>query len=286
MKFWKRFWELLNIEVNLSTAYHPETDGQTERVNQVLEQYLRAFVNYQQDNWSDLIPMAEFAYNNSVHSSTKLSPFFANYGFSPSLNFKTDYSNTVPRAEEITTTFRKLNEFLTAQLKDSQEAMKRFADRKRLDIQYNVGDWVYLSSSDLRTTRPSKKLSHTFIGPFEISAKINDNAYRLKLPVRYKIHRVFNVSKLLPAVHNRFSSTMPSEPPPELVDESWEYEVEEILDSRKSRGKLQYFIHWRGYNESERTWEKSEMCANCPELVKAFHRLYPNKPKPSDGGGG
>src|SRR3954453_18286229 len=82
-KFWKHFHEILGTKINLSSTYHPQSDGQSERVNQVLEQYLRCFLNYQQDNWLELLPLAEFAYNNSAHSSTNLTPFFANYGFHP-----------------------------------------------------------------------------------------------------------------------------------------------------------------------------------------------------------
>ncbi len=278
-RFWKRFWELLGTNVTLSTAYHPETDGQTERVNQVVEQYLRAFVNYQQDDWAKLLPFAEFAYNNSVHSSTNLSPFFANYGFNPAIDFVPTTESCVPTAESIVQKFRTLNLFLTQQLSKSQEDMKRFADRKRMDIEYSVGEWVYLSRSDLKTTRPCKKLDFTYIGPFEISAKINANAYRLRLPASYKIHNVFNVSKLLPAVRNRFTPETPVPPPPVLMDDNEEYEVAEILDSRLQRNRLQYFIHWKGYDESERTWEDASLCQNCPDLVEAFHRRYPSKPK-------
>jgi hypothetical protein len=80
---WRGNFQLLGVKINLSTTYHPQTDGQTERVNQILEQYLRCIVNYQQDDWTDLISLAEFAYNNTLHSSTKQIPFFSNYGHHP-----------------------------------------------------------------------------------------------------------------------------------------------------------------------------------------------------------
>jgi len=84
-QFWQSLCQLLGIKANLSTAYHPETDGQTKCVNQILEQYLRVYVNYQQDNWVNLLPLAEFAYNSTSHSVTMVTPFFTNKGFHPKL---------------------------------------------------------------------------------------------------------------------------------------------------------------------------------------------------------
>ena len=99
-QFWSRLFELLGTKVNLSSAFHPQSDGQSERVNQVLEQYLRCAVNYNQDNWLDLLPSAEFAYNNSVHSSTKTTLFFANYGYHPRFDIRAPTGTQVPAAED------------------------------------------------------------------------------------------------------------------------------------------------------------------------------------------
>jgi hypothetical protein len=94
--FWKSLTKRLDIKLNLSTAYHPKTDGQTERLNQILEQYLRIYVDYLQDDWVFLLPLAEFAYNNAAHSATNTSPFFANKGFHPNLEINIE---TVPSME-------------------------------------------------------------------------------------------------------------------------------------------------------------------------------------------
>src|SRR5262249_13298676 len=120
--FWRHLLALLDVRPNLSTAFHPQSDGQTERVNQTLEQYLRVFCDYQQDNWQDLLSRAEFAYNNAVHASTGHSPFFANYGYHPIapstiMSHTTNSSN--PSAEELAKSLSQLHQQLSAILADA-----------------------------------------------------------------------------------------------------------------------------------------------------------------------
>ena len=114
-RFWRSLCQLLGIKANLSTAYHPETDGQTERVNQVLEQYLRVYINYQQDDWVNLLPLAEFVYNNTSHSATMVTPFFANKGFNPKLEVSLEpvVSDT---AHQVATDLKELHRYLRDQV--------------------------------------------------------------------------------------------------------------------------------------------------------------------------
>ena len=120
--FWRSLCQLLDIKANLSTAYHPKTDGQTKQVNQILEQYLRIFVNYQQDNWEHILPLAEFAYNNTQHSATSVTPFFANKGFHPRLEVSL---NSVPSesAHEMASDLKELHQYLRKQL---QRTIKQY----------------------------------------------------------------------------------------------------------------------------------------------------------------
>jgi len=99
-KFWHRLFELLGVDIRLSSAFHLETDGQTERTNQTLEQYLRCTVNYKQDDWLDLLSQAKFAYNNIAHASTEISPFFANYGFHPRFSLEIPGDSVNPSTKE------------------------------------------------------------------------------------------------------------------------------------------------------------------------------------------
>jgi transposase InsO family protein len=282
--FWRHLLALLAIRPNMSTAFHPQTDGQTERVNQVLEQYLRAFCNYQQDNWQELLPRAEFAYNNSVHASTGHSPFFANYGYHPVIPSTAvlpalDSSN--PAAEGLVRSLGDLHQQLTRTLADATATQARFYNRKVKEApQFDVGDQVWLLRRNVATTRPSDKLDYKRLGPFAITAKIGKAAFRLQLPPSMKIHPVFHVGLLEPFHANDISGRVQDPPPPVTIDGHEEFEVETVLDSRIRRRKLQYLVHWKDWPISSRTWEPPEYLANAQELINAFHRAYPRKPRP------
>lgn len=274
-RFWKKTCEKLGINMKYSTSFHPQTDGQTERVNQTLEQYLRCFVNHNQDNWVKLLPLAEFAYNNSINASTGKSPFLANYGFHPRadlLNVKQqDFTieYIVDGIEDIKST-----------LAEAQKKYKEYADAKRIDMEFNVGDQVWLLTKNIRTTRPSKKLDYRRLGPFKIIQKVGNVAYKLELPPSMKIHNVFHVSLLEPTIKNKFQGRIQEPPPPVEVEGDEEFEVEEILDSRLFRRHGQYLVHWTGYHSSEATWEPWEFVKNAPVKIQEFHAKYPGKPGP------
>ena len=143
------------------------------------------------------------------------------------------------------------------------------------------GDMVYLDSEDIQTTRPSKKLAHCRLGPYPVESRVGKNAYRLTLPFSMRsLHPVFNVVKLTPApadpIHGR-RRNLP--PPPELVNDEEEYLVEEILNSRMFRGKLQYLVKWEGYGVEHNTWEYHANVENTPEKVTDFHTKNPAAPR-------
>ncbi|KAL5525264.1 hypothetical protein ACEPAF_9134 [Sanghuangporus sanghuang] len=237
----KELYKLLHIEGNPSTAYHPQTDGQTERVNQELEQYLRLYVNHRQSDWADWLALAEFAYNNREHSATKLSPFFVNTGMHP-LDFTgVGTASLNLSAEEFAKHVKEVHELAQDNLTQANEDMKRFYDRHAgKSITYEAGQKVFLDGRNIKTIRPTKKMDDKWFGPFEVVEKVGASAYRLKLPKTWKkVHPVFNEILLKPAVQPSFESQKkPPPPPPVIIDEQEEYEVEEILDSRLHRGKL------------------------------------------------
>ena len=266
----------------MSTAFHPQTDGQTERVNQTLEQYLRIFCNYQQDNWQQLLPLAEFAYNNSVHASTGQTPFFANYGYHPnsiatSTPRATDSDN--PAAGDLIKSLGEVHEQLSFELAEASATHARFYNRKVKEAPpFEEGDQVWLLRRNIKTARPSDKLDHKRLGPFPIKDKVGRAAFRLQLPATMRIHPVFHVSLLEPVQPNDIPGRTQDPAPPVVVDDHEEFEVEEVLDSRVRYGKLQYFVHWKDWPVSSRTWEPKENLANAPDLVDKFHRMYPSKP--------
>jgi hypothetical protein len=286
-KFTKALLKLCDIHGNLSTAFHPQSDGQTERVNQVLEQYLRIFCHYQQDDWYDLLPLAEFAYNNAKHASTQLSPFYANYAYHPRMSIAyQDQGTSNPAADALAQRLERTHQDLIKNLRAAQAKYKEHYDAKiKEPPRFEVGDLVWLSCKHIATNRPSKKLDFKRIGPFKILEVIGEakSAYKLDLPAQMKIHPVFHVSLLSSYRPDTIPGRQQAPPPPPVVIEgNDEWEVEKILDSRVHYRKLQYYVDWKGYTPTDRTWEPAEMLANAPEVVKEFHDQYPLRPSPKD----
>ncbi|KAG5730274.1 hypothetical protein E4T56_gene10574 [Termitomyces sp. T112] len=270
------------MKLHTTTAYHPQSDGQTERVNQELEQYLHLFCNERQDNWDELLPDAEFQYNNHVHSSTQMTPFFLDTGQHPCMGFEPQaWPSENDSVNEFVDRMKKAQEEAKAALVKAKEDMAQYYNQRRTPAPiYKPGDRVYLDSSDIKTTRPSQKLSHRHLGPFVVEKKVGPLAYRLKLPAGlHQLHLVFNVVKLFPAPDDPIPGRCPNAtPPPVLVNNEEEYEVEEILDSRMFWGRLQFKVKWKGYGIEDISWEP-QASVHAPALIRDFYRRHPNAPK-------
>ena len=281
-EFTRELYRLLGIKLSASTAYHPQSDGQTERVNQELEQFLRVFCNERQNDWEDLLPDAEFSYNNHVHSAPQQTPFLLDTGRHPRMGFEPRRASTKNEsADEFVERMKEAQEEAKSALAKAKDDMERYYNQRHAPApEYQPGDKVYLDATDISTTRPSKKLSHRYLGPFVVQRQVGRLAYRLLLPRSMKrIHPVFHVVKLLPAVADPIVGRQPNPPPPpEIVDNEPHYEVEKILDSRIFRKKLQYKVLWKGYGYEEASWEPRENVA-APDLVRQFHRDNPNAPR-------
>ncbi|OJT15194.1 Transposon Tf2-12 polyprotein [Trametes pubescens] len=192
--FIRDLYRKLGVQGNPSTAYHPQTDGQTERINQEIENYLRIFVNHRQDDWSDWLPLAMFAYRNRKHSATGFSPFYMTHGREAFTGVETKKTVAAEEAEQFAARMKRISEQAAAALKVAKDTMKRKYDKHRREsIPYNIGDWVLLDSFHISSDRPNKKLEDKRYGPFQIQEKVGRGAYRLKLPKQWKaIHPVFN----------------------------------------------------------------------------------------------
>jgi len=246
--FTRRLLELVEVKGNRSTAYHPQSDGQTERTNQTMEQYLRVYCDYHQDDWSQLLPLAEFVYNNAKSTSTGMSPFYANYGYHPRATLKIlpDQQHKNPAAETYVDHIRRVHEELRRTLERAQAKYKKDFDKNVAPApEFKVGDCVWLNRRNIETTHPSQKLDQKRLGPFEIVDVVGESktAFKLKLPLYWRIHPVFHASLLDHYQENKIGGREQTHPtPPEIVNGELEYEVEAVLDSRVRRNRLQYLV--------------------------------------------
>jgi hypothetical protein len=284
-RFFTRLCQGLGIQQLPSSAFHPQTDGQTERVNRVLEDTLRHFTNAEQTNWDTLLPMVEFAINNTKHASSGFTPFFLNYGLHP----KTPLSVQLPAVEEapvtdlgapaVTKFVADLQAAITkakALLQAAQDRQKACADKRRgQDPDYVVGQEVLLSSKHIPLKHPgSNKLLPRWLGPFRVAKRISSVSYKLALPTTMsRLHPVFHASLLKP-----YYSDGPYQPPPPVVleDGSEEFEVETILSHRdrrlpRSRKTVrEYLVKWQGFAHEHNTWEPAENLTNCADVLAEY----------------
>jgi hypothetical protein len=268
--FWGELCKLLQIARKLSTAYHPETDGQTERMNQTLEQYLRIYTDEEQQNWVKLLPQAEFVYNNTKQDTIGISPFMALYGREPR-NEHTDTERletaAVKEVKELTNLQRQLSKDITF----LNMRMAHYANLKRIEgPTFERGDRVYLWRRNIKTKRPSSKLDHLKLGPFKVKNRKGPVNYELELPKGMKIHPVFHVSLLEPA-HPQTPVDNEVELDPETFEE--EFEPEEILEAKKVGQRWMYHIKWKGYPHEENTWEPEDHLQNAKTMLQEFRRV-------------
>ena len=236
--------------MNISMAYHPQTDGQTEWMNQEIEQYLWIFINEWQTDWVDWLSLATFSYNDKEQTLTRQSPFFLNHGRHPNKGLEPHREVKSQAAQDFVDNLTKARTEAQATLTKAAETMKTFYDKKQVDAQdYKEGDKVWLEGSNITTMWPSKKLGEKRYGPFKVLRKEGLTAYQLKLPAMWKkIHPVFNEALLTPYRPPAYpQQQLPWPAPPVIVEGDEEYKVDEILDSQMRNSKLQYLVHWKDY---------------------------------------
>ena len=274
--FWQEIFKMLGTQVALSTAFHPQSDGLTERTNRTLETILRATVKGTQDNWDDLLPMAEFAINDSINEATQSTPFELMYGTNPRKPLDLNLESLAPAALDfVKTMIDKISETRDHILR-AQTSQKIQADKHRRDHTFQIGDKVMLSTKNLTLpSTHSRKLSPKWIGPFSIIARKHKNSFTLDLPDKYKFHPVFHVNLIKP-YHDNNDSEFPDrhqEPPePVIINDQEEHKVKAILKKCTWHGTTQYLVQWEGYPIEDSTWEPLDNLTNAKDLITKFNR--------------
>jgi hypothetical protein len=237
-------------------------------------------VSYLQNDWEELLPLGEVAYNNSIQRSTGFSPWFINKGFhprTPALFCATENMKSVELKEK-TKRWEDIQKQVEKNLKAAQKDQKELADKRRREVKqedYELGRLVWLNSKNIRTSRPSKELDDKNLGPFKIVEKKNDVVVKLELPETMKIHPVFHVRLLRPFEEIKGMTREQRVPEPIIIEGEEEWEVEKVIKTRKKGREIEFKIKWKGFGEEENTWEPLKNLGNSLETIGFFFKKHP-----------
>jgi hypothetical protein len=271
-KFIQAACKVTGINHAPSTAYHPRTDGQSERSNQWLETAIRFITDQKQKNWAPYLPIAQFAHNNWPSDTTRKSPFFLLMGFNP----RADWVHATSPIPRVTLRLEQLKE-ARIQARDAMIKAQQSWVKHRDTPKYKEGDQVWLEGKNLRINQPTAKLAPRRHGPFKIIQVMSAVNYRLELPTQWSIHPVFHIDLLTPYRETIMHGPNFTRPTPELIDGEEEYTVEKILDSRHfgRRRRLQYLVKWEGYPDADNMWvDKDDVFAD--DKVREFKASNPD----------
>ncbi|MCO5614804.1 hypothetical protein L7F22_069088 [Adiantum nelumboides] len=284
--FWKALFENMGTTLKFSSSFHPQTDGQLEEANSTVLDLLKCYVSEHKATWEHYLPLVEYAYNNTVHTSTGKAPFEIVEGgkkVPPILQTKDKIFEADKYVQNMDEAYRKIK----LALEKTQSKQKKAADRHRRELVFSLGDWVLLRFEKARLRKMKgkerlfPKLGMRYYGPFQVCDKINDVAYRLKLPEGWKIHNAFHVSLLRPFVGDVPEDMVPEEQPE--VEELDEILVpEQILahKDRKVRGKVarRYLVKFKNYSPMDAKWMEEAELVDSPQLLQLYLEAFQLQP--------
>ncbi len=265
---WKKMSQMLKINIKLSTAFHFETNEQSEIVNQEMKKYLQIYCNYQQNDWSNWLSMIEFVFNAVISAFTELFAFMTNYEFESRMSFDSleeDNSKSAKKRvlsrknSNIIEKMKDIWDFTKKKLANAQDIQKRYADQKRTFLsEYEIENMIWLITKNIKIERSSRKLNHKWIESYKIKKIIKD-ACQLNLSQSIKIHDIFHISLLRKTAIDFFIEQIQSSSSSIVIDENEEekYEINDILDNRYHYDKLQYRVVWIDHS-SDRAWYFAE----------------------------
>lgn len=289
-RMWRALWyELLKTKLRMSTSYHPQSDGQTERMNRTLEEVLRSYVNDKQNDWDNHLAAVELAYNTSVNESTGFSPFYLSYGVNAVLPVDQALASIKScdnvKATEFVTQWESDMQKAKESMKLAQQRQSLYADQSRRAVEYRPGDQVMLTTSNIKSK--AGKLNPRYIGPYRVLSVKSPVNIELELPKSMRIHPIVHISKVKPyqpADEGNFPEREQIErPAPVLDDEDGEFwEIERVIGKRrKKKGRktvIQYLVQWRGYPADEVDWiNKQDFTSGGMELVEQFEQAQKEK---------
>ena len=268
-QFAKEICKELGIQQNISTAYHPQTDGQSERTNQTLETYLRIFCNEQQNDWARWLPMAQYTINSQPSHTTKIPPFELLIGVIP--RAVKEASNQTPLSDR-----RKMFEDIRRHAQEAILHSQMLLIKDTAFHPFREGEQVWLDAKNLQTTHPMHKLRSKRYGPFKISKVLSHVAYQLELPPSWKIHNMFHASYLSPFKETTEHGPNFINPPPDIIEGQPKWEVEKVIGMCffGQKRQKQYRIRWKGYSSAHDTWEP-EGNIHAPELIAQYNGEQP-----------
>ena len=282
--FWKEVCESMGSRRALTTAYHPQADGQTEILNQTIEVAIRAFINSSRDNWSTLLPYLAFAYNNTPHSATKFTPSFLLYGFhpcapfnlltnEPSIGRPNTYEFNAPDAQLFSEEISSVRLIAKDALKLAQLRFETAYNKNHIFVPYSPGDQVLVNIHSLNLPEskgPGAKFTRRYDGPFEVTEQVSPVAYRIRLPHSYGIHPVLSIAHLEPYRSDPVEERKDLD---RLREDPQEYEVEEIVEQRRERHRkryrLMYRCRWKRYGVTDE-WIPESYLRNAKEVLDAW----------------
>jgi hypothetical protein len=276
--FWEHVTAMLGIQRCMSTAFHPRSDGQTERANRTLEESLRSYVSGDQADWDVHLPLVEFAVNSSYHAAIGTTPFLMEYGQTPLPPNAIALQKANPAARKFVGNWEKYVKLAKEKIRIAQERAKSYFDRRVQAVSFAVGDEVLLSTKNLKLKghklgERTKKLMPRFIGPYRIIERIGLVAYKLKLPDLVQIHPVFHVSLL--KAYKKTGGYQPPLPMVDIIGGEVHFEIEALIADRMLGKNQQFRARWKNEDAGGDTWEfEEDLIEDAPDSAPRLIKQY------------